>query len=63
MITFAKTKYMDIINRILYLDKIISRLDMKMMLILVGQRRVGKSYMLKQLNQWLKDNRPKAHIL
>lgn len=63
MITFAKTKYMDIINRTLYLDKIIARLDRKMMLILVGQRRVGKSYMLKQLNQWLKDNRPKAHIL
>ena len=63
MITFAKTKYMDIINRTLYLDKIIARLDRKMMLILVGQRRVGKSYMLKQLNQWLKDNRPKTHIL
>ena len=63
MITFAKTKYMDIINRTLYLDKIIARLDRKMMLILVGQRRVGKSYMLKQLNQWLKDNRPKAQIL
>ncbi|MDE5763201.1 MAG: AAA family ATPase [Bacteroidales bacterium] len=54
---------MDIINRTLYLDKIIARLDRKMMLILVGQRRVGKSYMLKQLNLWLKDNRPKAHIL
>ena len=63
MIIFAKTKYMDIINRTLYLDKIIARLDRKMMLILVGQRRVGKSYMLKQLNQWLKDNRPKTHIL
>ena len=63
MTTFAKTKYMDIINRTLYLDKIIARLDRKMMLILVGQRRVGKSYMLKQLNQWLKDNRPKTHIL
>lgn len=54
---------MDIVNRTLYLDKIIARLDKKMMLILVGQRRVGKSYMLKQLNQWLKENRPKAHIL
>lgn len=54
---------MDLINRQLYLDRIIARLDKQMMLILVGQRRVGKSYMLKQLTQWLKDNKPKAHVL
>lgn len=54
---------MELIYRNLYLERIIARLDKKMMLILVGQRRVGKSYMLKQLSQWLKGNKPQAHIL
>ncbi len=38
---------MKIIERRLYLDKIIGHLNHGMMLILVGQRRVGKSFLLK----------------
>ena len=44
---------MEIIERPTYLNHIISLLGKGMMLILVGQRRVGKSYMLKLLQSWL----------
>lgn len=40
---------MGIIARPAYLNHIVSLLGRGMMIILVGQRRVGKSYMLKQL--------------
>ncbi len=33
------------------------------MLVLVGQRRVGKSFMLKSLAEWLSKNKPDANIL
>lgn len=33
------------------------------MIILIGQRRVGKSYMLRQLHEWLVKNRPEATII
>lgn len=54
---------MDIITRPIYLDRIISRLDRKMMLILTGQRRIGKSYMLRQLQKWLKENVEGANVV
>lgn len=54
---------MNIISRPKYLNQIVSRLNRDMMIILVGQRRVGKSYMLKQLNQWLVENRQGCNIL
>lgn len=54
---------MKIIERKTYLSRIISHLNHGVMIVLVGQRRVGKSYMLKSLNNWLKDNRPDAGIL
>ena len=38
---------MEIIERPAYLSRIISHLGKGMIIILVGQRRVGKSYMLK----------------
>ncbi len=38
---------MEIIERPAYLSHIVSHLDKGMMIILVGQRRVGKSFMLK----------------
>lgn len=47
---------MSIIVRPTYLNHITTRLNRGMMIILVGQRRVGKSYMLRQLETWLKDN-------
>lgn len=54
---------MKIIERPIYLERIVSRLNRGMMLILVGQRRVGKSYLLRQLMTWLKENRPGCNVL
>lgn len=54
---------MKIIERPLYLNRIIRQLNRGMMLVLVGQRRVGKSFMLKQLATWLKQNKPEANVL
>lgn len=53
---------MEIIERLSYLDHIVSLLNRGMMLFLVGQRRVGKSCLLRQLEAHLKNDRPKAHI-
>lgn len=33
------------------------------MLVLVGQRRVGKSYILLDLKRWIEENEPDSHIL
>lgn len=54
---------MSIVVRSEYLNHIISRLDRGVMLILVGQRRVGKSCMLQQLLSWLQENVHDAHVL
>lgn len=54
---------MEIIERPAYLSHIISHLGKGMMIILVGQRRVGKSYMLKQLQSWLQANRSAANVI
>lgn len=58
-------KYLDmaIITRPIYLEHIVSRLNRGMMIILVGQRRVGKSFMLRQLKNWLESNRPQCNIV
>ena len=53
----------DIIPRPMYLEHVVSLLNRGMMLFLVGQRRVGKSYILKQLDRWLHENRPQANVL
>lgn len=53
---------MEIIERPTYLNHIVSLLGRGMMIILVGQRRVGKSYMLKQLQSWLRENKEAAHV-
>ena len=55
--------FMEIIERPVYLSHIISHLGKGMMIILVGQRRVGKSYMLKQLQFWLQANRNAANVV
>jgi len=34
-----------------------------MMIILVGQRRVGKSFMLRQVRNWLEENRPGSTVI
>lgn len=54
---------MEIITRPLYLNRIISLLNRGMILVLIGQRRVGKSYMLKQLQTWLEANEESATVL
>jgi len=54
---------MAIIIRKSYLDHIISRLNRGMMIVLIGQRRVGKSYMLRQLHNWLGQNHPDAPVV
>ncbi len=51
------------IDRPRYTEHIFSRLNRGMMLILVGQRRVGKSFLLRLLKQRLEAVRPEAKIL
>ncbi len=53
----------DIIRRPLYLDHILSVINRGMMLMLVGQRRVGKSFVLLDLKRWLEENEPNANVL
>ena len=53
----------EIIERPAYLSHIISHLGKGMIIILVGQRRVGKSYMLKQLQSWLRSNKSAANVV
>ena len=54
---------MKIIERPIYLNRIIRQLNRGMMLVLVGQRRVGKSFMLKSISEWLSQKRSDANIL
>lgn len=54
---------MDIITRKTYLSHIITHLNRGMMIILVGQRRVGKSFMLRQVRNWLEENRPGSTVI
>jgi len=54
---------MEIISRPIYLNHIISLLDRGTMIILTGQRRVGKSFMLKQIQEWLQTHIVSANVL
>lgn len=54
---------MELIPRPQYTEKIAGLINRGMMLILVGQRRVGKSKVLELFNDWLKRNRPRANIV
>ena len=54
---------MEIIRRQMYLDHIISVMNKNMMLVLVGQRRVGKSYILLDLKRWIEENEPASNIV
>lgn len=51
---------MEIIVRQTYLSHILSHINRGMMIVLVGQRRVGKSFMLRQVKQWLHENHPES---
>ncbi|MCC8112752.1 MAG: ATP-binding protein [Bacteroidales bacterium] len=46
-----------------YLNQVTGLLDREMMLILVGQRRVGKSFVLRQVRDWIKGNKPEANVV
>lgn len=52
-----------IIPRPLYLDRIMNVIDKGMMIILVGQRRVGKSYILMQLEKELRLKDPDSNVI
>lgn len=52
-----------ILNRPLYTDKIFRYADKSLIKILTGQRRVGKSYILKYIAQSLKEMHPDSNIV
>ncbi len=54
---------MEVINRPIYLNHITSLLDRGAMIILIGQRRVGKSFMLKQVQEWILNNITSANVI
>lgn len=54
---------MEVINRPIYLNHITSLLDRGTMIILIGQRRVGKSFMLKQVQEWILNNITSANVI
>jgi hypothetical protein len=51
------------IERTMYLEHITSQLNRGMMIILVGQRRVGKSYLLLQVREWIMSHETDAKVL
>ena len=54
---------MDLIPRPHYIDYITRLLDRDVMLFLIGQRRVGKSYILRLLKKWLEEHIKDANIV
>ena len=54
---------MELFPRPQYTEKIADLINRSMMLILVGQRRVGKSKVLELFKAWLNQNRPKANVV
>lgn len=54
---------MEIISRQIYIDHILRFLNKGMMIALTGQRRVGKSYVLRNLAEIIRQNNPDANIV
>lgn len=54
---------MELIDRPIYLNHIISQLDRGVIVVITGQRRVGKSYLLRQLMQWIGKNITNSNVL
>lgn len=54
---------MEIISRHVYIDHILRLLNKGMIIALTGQRRVGKSYVLRNLSEIIKQNNPDANII
>jgi uncharacterized protein len=53
----------DYINRLLYIEKIKPFIGKSLIKILIGQRRVGKSYLLMQLKDLIKNKEPNTQII
>ncbi len=54
---------MEIIPRQNYIDHILGLLGKGMIIALTGQRRVGKSFIMRQLEQSIKESNPRANIV
>ncbi len=54
---------MEIISRDTYIDHIIGFLDKGLMIALTGQRRVGKSFILRELAEVINRRNPSANII
>lgn len=54
---------MEIISRHTYIDHILRYLNKGMMIALTGQRRVGKSFVLRELAETIRERFPKANIV
>lgn len=54
---------MNLIPRPLYLNHISRLIDKEVILFLIGQRRVGKSYILRLLKAWIEENIENANIV
>ena len=54
---------MEILRRQRYIDHIVSVINKNMMLVLVGQRRVGKSYILMDLKKWIEEHEPDSNVI
>ncbi len=54
---------MDAIERLRYLDKIKRFVDKDLIKVFVGQRRVGKSYLIKSTIKYILDTNPTANII
>lgn len=54
---------LQIINRPIYTDRIKPFIDKNIIKVLTGQRRVGKSCILRQLQQYVAETRPQANIV
>lgn len=64
--TINKIHYLcrvEIISRPTYINHIMRYIDKGMMIALTGQRRVGKSYILRQIEQELSEKDPNANII
>ena len=53
----------NLINRNKYLSKIINFTDKQIIKVIIGQRRVGKSYFMQQVINYIESNYPKANII
>ncbi len=73
MFIYLRVNIYDIIKKLVIMSKIIKRpiyierikpfIDKNLIKVIVGQRRVGKSYLLKQLYDLIAENKPSANII